>query len=105
MYETSILRVLVNSDNKDDYHLVFQTTDQSLIDGTYRWHFRYYARERRITLAYAKEGTVTGNWAMRMLLNETMATNNANAVKMELETLKRYIVEDIIDDWIKVKLG
>jgi len=85
IYETSIMRVLLNTDNKDDYHLLFNTTEQSLISGYYKWHFTYNARKHRITLLHCKCCCLNANWLGRMLLSQRTLTDlNNRFIKQEL---------------------
>ena len=105
IYETSIMRVLINTNNKNDYNLIFQTTNTSLINGYYKWNFSYDKHKNIITLEYIKEGIINANFLGKIILSKDYLTNlNNKYIKDELNGLKNYIVNNIKDDNLLNKL-
>lgn len=105
IYETSVMKVLINTNNKDDYNLIFQTTDTSLINGYYKWNFSYNKYENIIILEYVKEGIINTNFLGKFILNKSYLTNLNNMyIKEELEGLKNFIVNNIKNKNLKNKI-
>jgi hypothetical protein len=104
IYETSIMRVIANTDDMDDFTLIFQSTDTSLIDGYYKWHFVY--NNDTITLEYIKQGVFKANDLGQLILSkQVLTTINDNIIKQDLEALRNYIVNNIKNHNLQIKLN
>jgi hypothetical protein len=105
IYETSIMKVLLNSENKDDYQLILITTDISLIHGYYKWFFKYDNNTNIITLEYIKEGIANTNFIGKVILNKDyMTKQNEIFIANELDVLTKYIKCNRKDDILITKI-
>ena len=92
IYETSIMRVLENTENKDDYHLSFITTDISFIRGYYTWKLQYHRKKNQIIITISKQGCINGNWIASSIITKSfLQTHNISAIDSELHALRNYI--------------
>ena len=98
IYETSIMREVVNEKVGDDYTLILGTSHNSLIDGLYIWKFKY--GERKISMYYEKSGKIGTNvsWIVKQFVRkEKVKEIDQKWVKAELEYLKSRICKGEVD--------